>query len=125
MAPKRARPEATYGPRKRPKAVQTLDEEGILNGLGLRGVIGGRILYYKNQGCSDATLEACADYILHCPKVERLRLLDALLHGGTTIDTCAAFYTTYRAKRDALANENRLIVARAGVLILDSDGVMH
>ena len=70
MAPKRAREEAGRYPK--PKALKTLEEQGILNGYAANNKWS-RSGHWKNQGVPDRILAQTALHILHSTSARSLR----------------------------------------------------
>ena len=122
MAPKRAREEADRYPK--PKALKTLEEQGILNGYAANNKWS-RSEHWKNQGVPDRILEQTALHILHSSTADRQRYFDLLISGGTSMTNVANVIATYRRELAQLKQLNQNSARTNQVLVIDSNGAVH
>ena len=120
--PKRARDAALAGLPPKPKALKTLEEEGVLNGYAANKYDA----HYKNQGVADGIAEETAKHMLHSNIEDRRRWCEMLVTGKTSICNVVKVVEAYRTELATLTHQNKMDARRGDrVLVIDSNGVIH
>ena len=120
--PKQARVEALAGLPPKPKALKTLEEEGVLNGYAANKYDA----HYKNECVPDDIAEHTAKYMLHINIDDRRRYCEMLVTGNTSVCNVVKVIEAYRREQAALTHNNTMDTRRGDrVLVIDGNGVIH